>query len=112
MATSEPRHLAMADSLPLGLPRSMSQAARQMTSRAASTSMAIWAILKAVAWNEAMGLPNWTLVLEYSTAYSRAARAMPIPAAPTAARVLSHVRRATMNPRPPRPRRLAAGTRG
>ncbi len=41
----------------------MSQAARQTISRAASTSMAIWASLNAVAWNAAMGLPNWTRVL-------------------------------------------------
>ncbi len=36
---------------------------------------------------------------------------MPTPAAPTAARVLSKVRMATLKPRPSRPIRLAAGTR-
>jgi len=111
MARSEPKHFAMAELRPQDKSWSTIQAAFQTSNLAASNSVAIWAILKAVAWKVAIGWPNWTLVLEYSIAYSRAALANPTPAAPTAALVRSKVLMAIRKPWPTLPRIFSAGTR-
>src|SRR5579875_1660003 len=75
MAVSEAKSLAMAASRVWRRPWSRTHAARYMSSRDAWMRVAMSAIFHWMAWNSAMGRPNWRRSLAYRTASSRDARA-------------------------------------
>src|SRR5579859_745124 len=85
-----------------GLPARAIQAARQVSSRAASTAAAMSASWNATPWFCPIGRPNWTRVRAYSVANSVAARATPTAIAATEGRDASNVFIAACSPpRPP-----------
>ena len=92
MAVSEAKSFAIAASLGTLSPASILRAARCTSSRAASTLVAMSARRKATAWCSEIGLPNCSRDFAYSTAYSSAARAIPVAEAPSVIRDRSNVR--------------------
>src|SRR5579859_7563735 len=85
-----------------GLPWRAIHAARQVSSRAASTAAAMSASWNATPWLAPTGLPNCTRVCTYSAAYSTAARPTPTAIAATDGRDASNVFIAACSPpRPP-----------
>ena len=66
-----------------GMPWRAIQAARQVSSRAASTEACMSASMNATPWFCPIGRPNWTRSRAYSVAYSTAARATPTAIAAT-----------------------------
>ena len=93
----------------LRLPWSSRTAECQTSRRPASTLVAMSAIMNWIAWCIAIGTPNWTLSLEYSAAYSKAARPMPTAIAETPGRVRSRVIIASLKPLFSSPSRFSAG---
>ena len=68
------------------------------------------ASLNWIAWKVAIGFPNCTLSLAYSTASSRAARPIPQAWAPMPIRPASRPESICLNPWPGFPSRFSAGT--
>ena len=58
MAVSEAKSLAIAAAVPYGLPRSFRTAARQVSSRAASTAVAMSASIHWIIWCWPIGTPK------------------------------------------------------
>jgi hypothetical protein len=89
---------------------SIIHAACQVSSRAASISVAISAMRKLTPWLIAIGLPNWTRSFAYSTASSYAAWATPTAPMAVPGRLKSSVCIAILKPSPSSPRRFLTGT--
>src|SRR5882672_4257540 len=100
----------MAASRVYGLPASASRAARKTSKRAASSSVAMSAIIQRSAWNSAMGLPNALRSLAYAMLSSSAPRPSPTLSAPMVIRPLSRIFKVSTNPPPTSPMRRQSST--
>src|SRR5882724_3159103 len=101
----------MAASRVYGLPWSASRAARKTSRRAASSSVAMSAIIQRSAWKSAMGLPNALRSLAYATLSSSAPRPSPTLSAPMVIRPLSRIFKVSTNPPPTSPMRRQSSTK-
>ncbi len=110
IAESAAKRLACEETSVLRLPWSSRTADCHISSRAASTLVDMSAIMNWIAWCIAIGTPNWTRSLEYSTANSKAARPMPVAIAATPGRVRSSVIIASLKPWFSSASRFSAGT--
>ena len=101
----------METSFVLSTPRSRIWAARSVSRRAASISIALSAIISRISWKSPMGRLNALRCWAYFTAASRAARATPTAPAAIPRRPLFRVRIACSHPFPRFPTRFPFGIR-
>src|SRR6266700_2936737 len=109
-ATSPEYNLAIDDSNVVFNPASFMQAARMVSRRAASISVAMSASFHCMAWNSLMAWPNCLRCLEYLSAASYAPCAIPSPSAAMEMRPPSSTRMASTNPLPSMPSKASSGT--
>ena len=110
-SVSDAYSFAIAASASVIVPQSSRAAARNVSSSAASSSVAMSAIWNPMPWNDPIGRPNCPRREAHSAAVSSTRRARPMLVAATVSRLAPSHRPISSKPRPSSPSRLATGTR-